>query len=120
MTKCRLTTTIQLDALAQAQETVDGICFAQDDTLYETRTFGTKVKGKVVADPQRDIDQYRQDAEQQGVHIRYVFLTHFHANVLAGHLELRDRTGATICLGVPVFIMVVALFLVAKNYAALL
>jgi glyoxylase-like metal-dependent hydrolase (beta-lactamase superfamily II) len=52
-----------------------------------------------VVDPQRDIDQYLQDATRQGWQIRYVFLTHFHADFLAGHLELRDRVGATICLG---------------------
>jgi rhodanese-related sulfurtransferase/glyoxylase-like metal-dependent hydrolase (beta-lactamase superfamily II) len=53
----------------------------------------------VVVDPQRDIDQYLQDAEQWGVQIRHVFLTHFHADFLAGHLELRDRAGANIYLG---------------------
>lgn len=52
-----------------------------------------------VVDPQRDIDQYLQDAAQLGFDIRYVFLTHFHADFLAGHLELRQRVGATICLG---------------------
>ena len=53
----------------------------------------------VVVDPQRDIEQYVQDAEKQGLQIRYVFLTHFHADFLAGHLELRDQVGAAICLG---------------------
>ena len=28
-----------------------------------------------------------------------MFLTHFHADFLAGHLELRDRTGAATCVG---------------------
>lgn len=53
----------------------------------------------VIVDPQRDIDQYLHDAAAHAVQIRYVFLTHFHADFLAGHLELRDRVGATICLG---------------------
>jgi len=52
-----------------------------------------------VVDPQRDIDQYVHDAEQRGLQVRHVFLTHFHADFLAGHLELRDRTGARIYLG---------------------
>jgi hydroxyacylglutathione hydrolase len=52
-----------------------------------------------VVDPQRDIDQYLDDARQRGFDIRHVFLTHFHADFLAGHLELRDRTGARIYLG---------------------
>lgn len=53
----------------------------------------------VVVDPQRDIDQYLNDAQEHHLEIRYVFLTHFHADFVAGHLELRDRVGAEICLG---------------------
>ena len=52
-----------------------------------------------VVDPQRDIDQYADDARREGLGIRHVFLTHFHADFVAGHLELRDRTSATIHLG---------------------
>ncbi len=52
-----------------------------------------------VIDPQRDVDQYIADARQHGVEIRHVFLTHFHADFVAGHLELRARTGAQIYLG---------------------
>ena len=52
-----------------------------------------------VVDPQRDIDEYLDDARRLGVEIRHVFLTHFHADFVAGHLELRDRVGATIYLG---------------------
>jgi hydroxyacylglutathione hydrolase len=52
-----------------------------------------------VVDPQRDIDRYLEFAAERGLHIAHVFLTHFHADFLAGHLELRDRTGATIYLG---------------------
>ena len=53
----------------------------------------------IVIDPQRDIQQYLDDAERLGVQIRHVFLTHFHADFIAGHLELRDRCGAEIRLG---------------------
>src|ERR1700691_1343356 len=53
----------------------------------------------IVVDPQRDIQQYLADAEKLGLQIRHVFLTHFHADFVAGHLELRDRCGATIHLG---------------------
>jgi hydroxyacylglutathione hydrolase len=53
----------------------------------------------IVVDPQRDIQQYVDDAAQLGVSIRHVFLTHFHADFLAGHLELRDRCGADIRVG---------------------
>ena len=53
----------------------------------------------IVVDPQRDVDQYRKDAEEQRLQIRHVFLTHFHADFLAGHLELRNQAGAKIYLG---------------------
>ena len=52
-----------------------------------------------VIDPQRDVDQYLAYATEHGLQIRHVFLTHFHADFVAGHLELRDRTGAAIHLG---------------------
>jgi glyoxylase-like metal-dependent hydrolase (beta-lactamase superfamily II)/rhodanese-related sulfurtransferase len=58
----------------------------------ETRT-------AAVVDPRRDIGLYLEEAERHGLHIRHVFLTHFHADFVAGHLELRERTGATIHLG---------------------
>jgi hydroxyacylglutathione hydrolase len=72
-------------------------CLAHASYLIADEQTGTAV----VVDPQRDIDQYVQDAAQHGVQIRYVFLTHFHADFLAGHLELRDRAGATISSGGP-------------------
>lgn len=52
-----------------------------------------------VVDPRRDIGPYLEEAERHGLRIRHVFLTHFHADFIAGHLELRDRVGATIYLG---------------------
>lgn len=52
-----------------------------------------------VVDPQRDIGQYIEEAEARNMTIDHVFLTHFHADFAAGHLELRDRTGASIHLG---------------------
>ena len=52
-----------------------------------------------VVDPQRDVDQYLTFAAEHGLRIEHVFLTHFHADFIAGHLELRDRAGAKIYLG---------------------
>jgi len=52
-----------------------------------------------VVDPQRDIGQYLTFAVEHHLRIAHVFLTHFHADFLAGHLELRDATGATVYLG---------------------
>ena len=58
-----------------------------------------KTKTAAVVDPQRDVTQYLRDAEAAGCQIKHVFLTHFHADFLAGHIELRDQVGAKIHLG---------------------
>src|ERR1700723_1099324 len=70
-------------------------CLAHASYLLGDETSSTAI----IVDPQRDIQQYLADAEQFGLQIRHVFLTHFHADFVAGHLELRDRCGATIHLG---------------------
>lgn len=59
----------------------------------------TASRRAVVVDPQRDIAQYLQTADAHGLHIEAVILTHFHADFVAGHLELRERIGARIHLG---------------------
>ena len=53
----------------------------------------------VIVDPQRDVDVYVEEAAKLGLSIKHVMLTHFHADFVAGHLELRDRCGAKIHLG---------------------
>jgi hydroxyacylglutathione hydrolase len=53
----------------------------------------------VVVDPQRDVAEYLADAEANGLTIEKVLETHFHADFLSGHLELANRTGATIGFG---------------------
>lgn len=58
-----------------------------------------QTRAAVVVDPQRDIDRYLEFARERAFHIGHVVLTHFHADFVAGHLELRDRTGAIIYLG---------------------
>jgi glyoxylase-like metal-dependent hydrolase (beta-lactamase superfamily II)/rhodanese-related sulfurtransferase len=58
-----------------------------------------QARSAAVVDPQRDVDQYFAFAAEHGLRIEHVFLTHFHADFVAGHLELRDRTGAQIYLG---------------------
>ena len=52
-----------------------------------------------VVDPQRDVDQYIEEATAQGLKIRYVIETHLHADFVSGHRELAARTGATIVFG---------------------
>jgi hydroxyacylglutathione hydrolase len=70
-------------------------CLAHASYLIGDEATGTAA----VVDPQRDTDQYLELAAEHGLTIRHVFLTHLHADFVAGHLELRDRAGATIYLG---------------------
>lgn len=58
-----------------------------------------RTKQAIVVDPQRDVEQYLRDAQAAGYAIKYVALTHFHADFLAGHIELRNRAGARIVMG---------------------
>lgn len=52
----------------------------------------------VVIDPQRDVEQYIEEARAAGLHIKYVVETHLHADFVSGHRELAERTGATIVI----------------------
>ena len=52
-----------------------------------------------VVDPQRDVEQYINEAEAEGLKIRYVIETHLHADFVSGHRELAERTGAKIVFG---------------------
>ncbi len=53
----------------------------------------------MIVDPARDISRYLEDAQKLGVKITRVFLTHSHADFVAGHSELAKATGATILIG---------------------
>ncbi len=50
----------------------------------------------LIVDPARDIDRYVKDAEDLGLKITRVYLTHSHADFVAGHIELMEATGAEI------------------------
>ena len=52
-----------------------------------------------VVDPQRDVDQYLDEAAATDLEIKYVIETHLHADFVSGHRELAARTGAEIVFG---------------------
>ena len=52
-----------------------------------------------VIDPQRDVDEYIEEAEQNQLSIKYIIETHLHADFVSGHQELAARTGAEIVFG---------------------
>jgi glyoxylase-like metal-dependent hydrolase (beta-lactamase superfamily II) len=70
-------------------------CLAHASYIIGDEETGTAA----VVDPQRDTDQYIAFTSGHALNIKHVFLTHLHADFIAGHLELRDRVGATIYLG---------------------
>ncbi len=53
----------------------------------------------VIIDPLREIKPYLDRAAKDGVKIKYVFETHFHADFVSGHVDLAKATGATIVYG---------------------
>src|SRR5919206_2790655 len=52
-----------------------------------------------IVDPQRDVEQYLDEARRRGLTIRYIIETHLHADFVSGHRELAERTGAEIVIG---------------------
>ncbi len=52
-----------------------------------------------VVDPQRDVDQYLEEAAAENLKIKYIIETHLHADFVSGHRELAARTGAQIVFG---------------------
>lgn len=52
-----------------------------------------------VIDPLRDYQAYIDLAAKKGVAIKYVFETHFHADFVSGHIDLSNKTGASIIYG---------------------
>ena len=52
-----------------------------------------------IIDPQRDVQQYLDEAEANGQKIKYVIETHSHADFVSGHVELSGKTGAQIVYG---------------------
>lgn len=53
----------------------------------------------VVIDPLREVQPYITKAARRGAKIKYVLETHFHADFVSGHIDLAEKTGATIVYG---------------------
>ena len=52
-----------------------------------------------IVDPLREVQQYVDMAAKNGVKIKYIFETHFHADFVSGHVDLARQTGAEIVFG---------------------
>ena len=52
-----------------------------------------------IIDPLREVKPYLDRATKDGVKIKYIFETHFHADFVSGHVDLSNKTGAPIIYG---------------------
>ncbi len=53
----------------------------------------------IIIDPLRETKPYIERAAKDGVKIKYIFETHFHADFVSGHVDLSKKTGAPIVFG---------------------
>ncbi len=52
-----------------------------------------------IIDPLRETEPYTRRLQKDGVQLKYVFETHFHADFVSGHVDLSKKTGAPIVYG---------------------
>lgn len=52
-----------------------------------------------IIDPLREIQPYLEQLDTDGVKLKYIFETHFHADFVSGHVDLAKETGAEIVYG---------------------
>ena len=52
-----------------------------------------------IIDPLREVQPYIKRAKLDDAKIKYIFETHFHADFVSGHLDLKKKTGADIVFG---------------------
>ncbi len=52
-----------------------------------------------IFDPLREVQPYLDRLTTDDAKLKYVFETHFHADFVSGHLDLKAKTGATIVFG---------------------
>ncbi len=52
-----------------------------------------------IIDPLREVKPYLERLETDGVKLKYIFETHFHADFVSGHIDLSRHTGAPIVYG---------------------
>jgi glyoxylase-like metal-dependent hydrolase (beta-lactamase superfamily II)/rhodanese-related sulfurtransferase len=52
-----------------------------------------------IIDPLRESKPYLERATKRNTKIKYIFETHFHADFVSGHVDLAEKTGATIVYG---------------------
>lgn len=67
--------------------------------IAEAAYYITSNNEAVIVDPLRETKPYLERLERDGVKLKYIFETHFHADFVSGHVDLAQKTGATIVYG---------------------
>ncbi|GEM53517.1 MBL fold metallo-hydrolase [Empedobacter brevis NBRC 14943 = ATCC 43319] len=68
-------------------------CLAQGTYYIESNGEGA------IIDPLRETQPYIDRLEKDGVQLKYIFETHFHADFVSGHVDLSQKTNAPIVYG---------------------
>jgi rhodanese-related sulfurtransferase/glyoxylase-like metal-dependent hydrolase (beta-lactamase superfamily II) len=87
-----------LQGVKETEETTPAFVFRQYNLAvlsHYSYLIGSGGEAMIV-DPARDISRYLRDAETLKLKITRVYLTHSHADFVAGHMELSKATGAPI------------------------
>jgi hydroxyacylglutathione hydrolase len=67
--------------------------------LSEATYFIKSNKEAAIVDPLRETDKYLEKIRIEKTTLKYIFITHFHADFVSGHVDLAKKTGATIIFG---------------------
>ena len=68
-----------------------------------------------IVDPLRETQPYLDRLDRDGVKLKYIFETHFHADFVSGHVDLAKKTMGKIkfnvafCLSVKVILMILGI-----------
>lgn len=86
------------DVSVIAEENLPGFVFRQFDLAVLSHYSYLVGSGgeALIVDPARDVDVYLETAAELGLKIIGIYLTHSHADFVAGHLELAKATGAPV------------------------
>ena len=93
-------TAAQVELVKETAEKTDDVVFRQYNLAvlsHYSYLIGSGGEALIV-DPARDIDRYLQDAQELGLKITRVYLTHSHADFVAGHMELAKAVNAQIII----------------------
>ena len=67
--------------------------------LSEATYFIKSGQASAIVDPLRETQKYLDKIAAEKTVLKYIFITHFHADFVSGHVDLAMKTGAKIVFG---------------------